>query len=319
MSATSTATVPSGQAMVNVFDGTRASYSDSKPLLITVTDGNHKVVSRDFHPTASTYFPGLPFFDNFGDDYSFIASADNYKDAGYFPVKINPKVLQSVDLMILPKSNTFNFSNATWDKLGSAKPKAKALFAKGAADDTAAAMRYSDLEETNDGEILACLLNITTAMDQIQLPQGTVLDYFKAVIWELQGPSSMARDRFYAWADPAIIPQLDLSKTQGEFADAPFGLHPGATRSYKQIEFGEANVQLTFHENDMLMIDGINCVKIEPDIDYFRDPGAHLLLEVAVNAFGSLSDPRTVYALRWIAGQRAGIPEFDPLYTIEKA
>ena len=67
------------------------------------------------------------------------------------------------------------------------------------------------------------------------------------------------------------------------------------------------------------MIDRVNCVKIEPDIDYFRDPAAHLLLEVAVNAFGSLTDPRTVYALRWMAGQRAGIPEFDPLYTIEKA
>ena len=67
------------------------------------------------------------------------------------------------------------------------------------------------------------------------------------------------------------------------------------------------------------MIDGVNCVKIEPDIDYYRDAGVHLLLEVAVNAFGSLSDPRMVYVLRWIAGQRDGIPEFNPLYTIQKS
>jgi hypothetical protein len=54
-------------------------------------------------------------------------------------------------------------------------------------------------------------------------------------------------------------------------------------------------------------------------MDYFRDAAAHLLLEVAVNAFGSITDPKAVYALRWIAGRRAGIPEFDPLYTIQKA
>jgi hypothetical protein len=37
------------------------------------------------------------------------------------------------------------------------------------------------------------------------------------------------------------------------------------------------------------MVDGVNCVMVEPDIDYFKDPGAHLLLEVALNAFGSLN------------------------------
>jgi len=314
-----TATAAGGRAMVNVFDGTRSLYSDSNQILITVMDGNHNVVSRGFQKKASIFFPDLPFFDNLGDNYTFLASSDGYKDAGFVPVKINPKIVQTVNLMLLPKSNSLNFFNATWDKLGEAKPKAKALFAKGADDDGAAAARYSDLEDTNDGEILACLLNITTAMDQIQLPQGTVLDYFKAVIWDLQGDSAMARDRFYAWADPALISQVEQAKVQGEFADAPHGLHPGATRSYKQIAFGEANVQLTFHENDKLMIDGVNCIKIEPDIDYYRDPGAHLLMEVAVNAFGSLTDPRMVYVLRWIAGQRAGIPEFNPLYTIQKS
>jgi hypothetical protein len=129
----------------------------------------------------------------------------------------------------------------------------------------------------------------------------------------------MAQDRFYAWADPAIIKQLDAAKAQGKFADAPFGLHPGATRSYKQVEFGEANLQLTFHEGDTQVVNGLECIKIEPDIDYFRDVAAHLLLEVVVNAFGSLTDPRVVYALRWIASQRAGIPEFDPLYTVIRA
>jgi hypothetical protein len=57
---------------------------------------------------------------------------------------------------------------------------------------------------------------------------------------------------------------------------------------------------------------------VEPDIDYFKDPGAHLLLEVIPNALtGRVTNPRIVYVLRWMAGQRSGIPNFDPLYTIE--
>jgi hypothetical protein len=130
----------------------------------------------------------------------------------------------------------------------------------------------------------------------------------------------MRQDRFFAWADPKLIGQIELAKQQTPktFENAPALLHPGATRSYKQIQFGEANVQLTFHEDNRLEVDGVNCVMVEPDIDYFKDPGAHLLLEVAVNEFGSVTDPKAVYALRWIAGRRAGVPEFDPLYTIQE-
>jgi hypothetical protein len=221
--------------------------------------------------------------------------------------------------MLLPKSSNFNFVGAKWLSLGSARPKFKTLFSAGLPDDAAAAARYTNLMDFKAGAVLACLLNIATAMDQIHLPQDTVLDYMKELIWDQTGANAMAQDRFYGWADPGIIPQIQQAKRQGTFDDAPFILHPGATSSYKQIQFGEANVQLTFHEENTKEINGLKCVMIEPDIDYYKDPGAHLLLEVAVNAFGSLTDPNTVYALRWIAGRRAGLPEFNPLYTIQKA
>ena len=65
------------------------------------------------------------------------------------------------------------------------------------------------------------------------------------------------------------------------------------------------------------MVDGVNCIKVEPDIDYFKDAGAHTLLEVLPNSIGGgLSNPRQVYVLRWIAGRHAGVPEFDPPYVI---
>jgi hypothetical protein len=43
---------------------------------------------------------------------------------------------------------------------------------------------------------------------------------------------------------------------------------------------------------------------------------AHGLLEVLP---GSTTDPLQVYILRWIAGRHAGVPEFDPPYTVVNA
>jgi hypothetical protein len=84
------------------------------------------------------------------------------------------------------------------------------------------------------------------------------------------------------------------------------------------VQFGEANVQLTFHENNTKAIGGTQCVMIEPDIDYYKDLAAHSLLEVITNKLtDSLTDPRQVYVLRWIAGRHAGIPNFEPPYTVE--
>ena len=58
-------------------------------------------------------------------------------------------------------------------------------------------------------------------------------------------------------------------------------------------------------------------IKVEPYIDYYKDPLAHALLEVTANQVThSLTDPRQVYLLRWIAGRHANIPNFDPPYGI---
>jgi hypothetical protein len=316
--ATGFGAAPCAKATVEVFDGTRQHYSGSEQLLITAIDGNQKTVSREFW-TQPVVAMSLPFHDNLQDNYTFIAWAKGYKQAGITPVPLSPKHDSAVKLMLLPEDDqsAFSFAGATWKILKTARPKLAGIFAAGAANDVAAGNRYSDLEES--GELLAALLNLTTSMGQIFLPQGAPLDYLKMVNFETNGDFHLARDRFFGWADPAIIPQLELAKAHHIFADAPAGLHPGATRSYKQIQFGEANLQLTFHENDRMDVGGINCVRIEPDIDYYKDPLSHLMLEVLVNAFGSISDPRTVCALRWIAGQRAGVPEFDPLYTIVPA
>jgi hypothetical protein len=305
-----------GKLMVNIFDGTRQPIPDDTKVLLRVLDGNQKTLVSDYYTDSSILIGKLPIYNNFGDNYAVWVSADGYVDAGFSPIHMVAGTVQSIDVMLLPKNGTFNFRDALWPTLKRTNPKIGALLAHGAADDNAAEDRYSQLLENQPGS-LASFLNLVTAMSAINLPVGTPLDYIKEVIWD----DTFAQDRFFGWADPKIIDQIVTATVQKEFAPEldPSLFHGTATRSWKQIQFGEANVQLTFHENDAAkQIDGINCVKIEPDIDYYQDLAAHFLMEVAVNGLThTLTDPKQVYVLRWIAGRHAGVPEFNPPYVIE--
>jgi len=297
---------------VNVFDGTRQLIPQGTSILITVTDGAQNQLYRGY-VSGPTIHLTLPIHNNFADNYSIIAFANGYEQAGFQPVTVGPHAPQTLDLMLLAKDGTFHFAHAQWNDLAAQRPQVAQIFAASTAADPAAT--YSQLMEASAPK-LACLLNITTAMQQIALPTGSPLDYFKT--FDLD---ALQQDRIFGYADAALVAQVKAAAQQGEFDTEPaidLSLHGDATSSYKQIQFGEANVQLTFHEKNTKVIDGVNCVYVEPDIDYYKDPAAHLFLEVIPNGLtGALSNPRVVYVLRWIAGQHAGIPNFDPLYTIE--
>jgi hypothetical protein len=300
--------------LINLYDGTRQLIPPARQVLLTVTDGKKQVVFRNFvkGPTISME---VPFHDNSGDDYTVLASADGALDTGFFPVKVSPKIVRPVFLMLLPKREELNFSS--WKDLQLHSPRLIELFSQGAGDLAKAQTRYEDLMEDKP-ESLACLFNILTACRDIHLPQSTVLDYFRQFVWN-NATFPMKGDRFYLWAERELLNQAKLAHSQGEFAEEPNPgvLHKGATKSYKQLQFGEANVQLTFHENEQSP-DGTTWVLVEPDIDYFRDMAAHTLLEV-IPGFFSLTDPKTVYVLRWVAGHQANMPEFNPPYTIRQA
>lgn len=302
-----------GVVTINIFDGTRQLIKPGTEILLTVHDGSQKLVYRDEVNGPSIKIE-LPFHNNFADSYSIVAFADGYEQAGFQPVKISPSAPQTLDLMLLAKNSEFHFSRAKWSDISAQRPKLASIFVA-ALNGADPAGTYGDLMDDNPDK-LACLLNITTAMQQIALPHGSPLDYFKA----LDLPA-LAPDRIFGYADPELAAQVRQAAQQGEFAIEPaidLSLHKGATSSFKQIQFGEANVQLTFHENTKKTIDGVECIYVEPDIDYYKDIAAHLFLEVIPNGLtGTVSSPRVVYVLRWIAGQHAGVPNFDPLYTIE--
>ena len=293
---------------INVYDGTRNLVKDGTSVLYTIIDGNQKQLLRKSYNKSSKDFD-VPFYDNFGDQYTLIAWAKDYQQAGFAPVHLTRDTPTTVDLMLIPNKPEFNFANAPWDIM-----KLKLPFIASDITDSKGRDRYETLMEEKP-KALASLLNLTTAMKQIFLANGTPLDYLKEVIWD----DTLAQDRFFCYCDATLIDQVRDAANKGLFAPE-FGssvFHAGATASWKQIQFGEANVQLTFHENEKQTIDGTKCIVVEPDIDYEKDIAAHTVLEVIPNTVTKgLTNPEVVYVLRWIAGRRAGVPEFAPPYVI---
>ena len=287
------AAAPADQAtmVVTLYDGTRQPIQ-GKDFLIRIFDGFQNQLFGDYKTAPTTVFR-LPYCDNLQDNCTVLASGDKYIDAGFTPVKLSLKAVAMVDLMLLDDEADFKF--LTWDAVRAADSIVANFISVGSSDNEARA-QYDDVRQ-NKPAALASLLNLATAMKAIQLPSRTPLDYFKEIQWD----ESLAQDRFFGYADAAIVDQVRRAAADGEFAPEPSpGLfHPDATSSFKQIQFGGANVQLTFHEKDTKKIDGVQCIKVEPDIDYYQDIGAHALLEVIPNAIThGLTDPKKVYVLR---------------------
>ena len=295
--------------VVTVYDGTRRTCQGAG-WLVRIFDGFQNQLYARERPQPTTEFT-LPFHDNLQDNYRVLVSKDGFVGAGFSPVKLAPGTIAILDLMLLPKKANFKFQS--WAGVKTSDPVVAGFISVGSSDAEAQA-RYDSLRQNNP-PALASLLNLAAAMKAIQLPSKTPLDYFKEILWD----KSLAQDRFFGYAEKSVVDQVRRAAMEGEFAPEPNpGLfHPDATSSFKQVQFGEANVQLTFHEKDTKSIGGVPCIKVEPDIDYFQDPGAHTLLEVIPNAIThGLTDPKQVYVLRWIASRHAGVPEFSPPYTI---
>ncbi len=289
------------QIKLSIYDGARAPFAET-------TDSFTKMLNTKSMNEGQVVL-NVDFFDNFADNYTVLVSADGYRDAGFFPVKVSPQDPRVVSLMLAPKDPSVEFD--PWDVLVANYPKiAQFLSLTPAA--TSAKDNYAASVEDHPKET-ACLLNLATAMSQLFLANGTPLDYFRGIEW-----TTLAPDRFFGYVVPELVSEVKacVPRVFAPEIDPSF-FHGDATSSFKEIRFGEANVQLTFHENDKKTLNGEECVRVEPDIDYYKDLGAHAIMEVLYNQItNSLTDPSQVYVLRWIAGKEAGVPEFDPPYRI---
>ncbi|HEX8472550.1 MAG TPA: hypothetical protein VF666_00825 [Pyrinomonadaceae bacterium] len=304
---------PVAKIALTIFDGTRNPISPVPKLNITILDGRKKRLTFNTPSNRNSIEFQVPFFDNtILDSYTVVVSASKYEQAGIFPVVVSDKKVRRVDVMLLPKKSTFRFSKARWDVLKKdSEQRLFKIFRQGEDDEKAAERRYNNLIENKEAE-LAAILNITEAIRVMDWQDGSQpLDYFKGLIWD-----DMQPDRFFAWADKAIVKRIEEAARKGLFKTSSTSTHHGATQTFKQTQFNVANVQLALHENDTTKIGLTDCIKVEADIDYHKDLLAHFFLELIPNAFGGDTNPRSVYLLRWIASRNAGIT-FDPPFTIE--
>jgi len=257
-------------------------------------------------------FAGLPHFGDLHDYYSVIASARGFENSGLTPLEIPNGTTAQVELMLMPEQAAFDFSMARLKALRTTNSQLFQLLSQGV-DHAQAQKRYKNLLETRPNS-LAGLLNVTAIMANLRLPAADLMAYFKKLIWD----DTMQPDRCFAFVDRELINQISLAAEKGMFAPqvGPAFFHVGATRSFKELGKGEASLLLTFYEDDSSVIDGIECVRAEAAIDYYRDIKAHALLEALPNTSAGMIDPKTVYALRWMASRNFGAPKFEPPYAI---
>jgi len=243
-------------------------------------------------------------------------------DAGFTPVPVTPKAPNALKLMLLPRSPTFEF-----DDFGTLPAVVQTLLGRA---------RHDDLRATEKAHPrLACALNLAEALGQMTLApaKGLTTNPLESLV-EIESIEDLHQDRLFVWADARLCQQVkDTVNKKGaggvtRMMKAPAGLHEGATYSAKQTDFGEANVQFSFHEEprEARGPAKVQCMKVDIDIDYFSDTAAHLLLEVFPNTLKArvlhteeskrLTDPVRVYGLRWNAGTRRG-RAFNPFYVIE--
>jgi hypothetical protein len=326
--------------ILNVYDGQRQLLDKAVRWSAQAIDGrglDGRKTLTFANLKGGSQLLNVPFFDNFGDNYTIVVDADGFQTAAWRPVTVSDAGAVTADILLLPNSGAFNFARATWDQLSQLRPNVAKMIRACCPDPATAAAMYSDACESNSAP-MACFLNLVTAMADMQLPSGkNPLDYYWSVGWPSGDPATadwnqqfdnlMKQDRMFCYVDQAILPDVRAANALGAFSkelNPDMWGHSGATESYKQVQFDVANVQLTFHGRDTAILQDENhnlvqCVKIEPDIDYYKDLGAHGLQEVIPNAVThGLTDPKMVYALRWMATKReTHLPEFNPLYTVQ--
>ena len=310
---------------------------DTGNIHVTIVDGRRQPIPRDtqvflrliggaqkfdgwWAKGSDIDLNGIPYTDTGLDAYYVFASAQGYQQTVTpYPVSLKAGGTADAVLLATPKNATFHFQK--WDAFRTAAdPNLVKLISAGAADP---GTRYTQCYEAGAMQVGA-LLNIATSISDIPLADGTnpLADYYWEVMWDMLAP-----DRFWAWVDARLADRIaELAKLHA-FAPETDSAHwhpangaiGAATRSWKQTRFEVANVQLTFHETTKANRGGVDCVVIEPDIDLFKDLVAHGLTEVVPNLLtGGKTDPRIVYAMRWMATrEEQGVPEFDPPCTIE--
>ena len=311
----------SANLQVNIFGGDRKTFRPGPRLLVTAVDPRRQQKRTAFVDTGqSVVFEDLKVFEESVGGYTVLVATKDHCDAGFNPVRVHADQTQTVDLMLLRRDADYVFHDFSDIQT---RPALLSLLG-------GSAENFYESLATSKKQALASLLNITTALDLVNfpahggLPAGSPLASFKAIEGE------PTQDRVFLWADTRLPAQVRAAASAGagfsRFIRPPLQKkHAGATDNVKQVDFGESNLQFNYQETNVKTIGGTPCMLVEVDIDYFQDPLAHIFLEVVPNKLNgkihgdqdpsALTDPRTVYGLRWIIGRRLN-RAFEPPYVL---
>ncbi|MCW5965894.1 MAG: hypothetical protein KIT83_17785 [Bryobacterales bacterium] len=306
-----------GDVLVHVFDGARSPFpAAQRSVLYHLRDPFGTFAHRTFSKESSLRFAGVAARSGARSTYSVIVSARGYRQAGWFPIHVKRDATEEFHLMLLPTRGQLNFNRSTWSALGSSDPALRDLLTRTASRASAARNLYGELLESRP-TALGCFLNVWEILRGLPFSSGNPGTYMHAALSFEK--SDLQPDRCFLWCRKDFIDEVKQAAVQGIFMEVgAAGLfHPGASLGFKEKRFGQANLQICFHERDTRSEGGVVYVKTEFDVDYFRDPLSHFLLEVAVNSItGSVTDPRQVYCLRWMTSKRTAGEVFDPLFTV---
>jgi len=146
---------------LRLFDGTRNTLPGGSELLVRISDGaQHQIVNRFFKKSSLEF--KVPFVDNFTYNYTVLATAVGYRDAGFFPVVVFPTLSASVDLMLVPKKANYRFLG--WNDLKTRCSRISDFLCCGGLGD--GQRNYEKLLREKPAA-LASLLNLTAAMSAI--------------------------------------------------------------------------------------------------------------------------------------------------------
>ena len=296
---------------IELYDAARERVAPTFESRITLINGALKIVRQERIVGQALEVP-VEVTNGPIDNYSVHVSAAHCHDTWFHPVNIGRIGNRPVSLMMLPRKTRYRFEE--WESLSG---ELRDFFSRDPGSEGEGRDRYNDLLDgpERQQDILGAFHNFTTALTGIRLEGRTAFSYFRKLIWNGEKPP--AGDRIYAVAHRDIGDALERGRKRKEWATASTAFHPGATKSYKEKSYGEGNLQISIYGKDD--VGEKDFVRVEVDIDYYRDALSHALLELVPNKLAErTTDPKMGYRLRWIAMRNISGVGFDPPYILER-
>src|SRR5450631_2001282 len=115
--------MPDANIILNVYDGKRQLLDKAVKWSAQAIDGrglNERRTLTFANLSGGSKLLNVPFFDNFGDNYTVVVTADGYEDGAWRPVTVSDRGPVTAEILLLPNKSALDF--VTWDQLNQSRP-----------------------------------------------------------------------------------------------------------------------------------------------------------------------------------------------------